>query len=438
MLRRPRRPGPAVDLGALTRDHAQGARPTGRSKVFHNSVAVGWSSAVAFSYDYPKTEKVIYGPDSLSSLSSATDSLGAARVLLLTTGSLRGTPLEARVLDVLGERCVGVLSQVRQHVPTASVDTLVHQARALAPDLIVALGGGSVTDAAKAVSASIGEGYEDGRSLHRHRIVFTYPDTVVSEPFAGQPLPIVAVPTTLSAAEYDGIFGMTSAEGVKDLYVDARLTPRVVVLDPEATVLTPERLWLGTGIRALDHAIETYVSRSPTPVTDASSLHAIKLLAENLPKTRRDPADAEARTNCLVAGWLSMIGVANVSLGLSHGIGHQIGGLCGVPHGETSCVMLPAVLERVKEVLPERLGDIARAMGVDVSGCTPEEAADRGVEAVRSLIVGLGLPTRLSEVGVHPEHFPALAKAAMEDMVVAFAPLEVGAADVEELLRRAY
>jgi alcohol dehydrogenase class IV len=100
--------------------------------------------------------------------------------------------------------------------------------------------------------------------------------------------------------------------------------------------------------------------------------------------------------------------------------------------------MLPAVLERVKEVLPERLGDIARAMGVDVSACTPEEAADRGVEAVRSLIVGLGLPTRLSEVGVHPEQFPALAKAAMEDMVVAFAPLEVREADVEELLRRAY
>jgi alcohol dehydrogenase len=393
---------------------------------------------MAFAYDYPKTDRVIYGTDALSGLAEATDALGGTRVLLLTTASLRGTSLEARVRDELGDRCIGVFGEVAQHVPTASVDTLVRQARELSPDLLVTLGGGSVTDAGKAVSASVGEGYEDGQSLFRHRIVFTYPDKVAVEPFTGKPLPIVAIPTTLSAAEYDGIFGMTSSDGVKDLYADERLTPRVVVLDPAATELTPERLWLGTGIRALDHAIETYVSRSPTPVTDATSLHAIKLLAQNLPETRRDPQNAEARVNCLVAGWLSMLGVANVTLGLSHGIGHQIGGLCGVPHGETSCVMLPAVLERVKDVLPERLADIAVAMGADVSGCTPGEAASAGVEAVRNLISGLGLPTSLSEVGVRKEQFPALAKAAMQDMVVAFAPLDVQEADVEELLQRAY
>jgi alcohol dehydrogenase class IV len=393
---------------------------------------------MAFSYDYPKTETVIYGVDALSGLAKAVDALGGERVLLLTTRSLRGTALEARVRDALGERCVGALGDVVQHVPTSSVDTLVRQARDLSPDLIVTLGGGSVTDAAKAVSASIGEGYENGESLYRHRLVFTYPDQIDTQPFTGEPLPIVAVPTTLSAAEYDGIFGMTSAAGVKDLYSDERLTPRVVVLDASATELTPERLWLGTGIRALDHAIETYVSRSPTPVTDATSLHAIRLLAQNLPETQRDPRNSEARLNCLVAGWLSMLGVANVTLGLSHGIGHQIGGLCGVPHGETSCVMLPAVLERVADVLPERLADIAVAMGADVSGCTPEEAANAGVQAVRTFITGLGLPTRLSEVGVRQEQFPALAKAAMEDMVVAFAPIDVREADVEALLQRAY
>ncbi|TQN43050.1 alcohol dehydrogenase [Blastococcus colisei] len=392
---------------------------------------------MAFVYEYPTTERVIYGPDAVSGLAEAVDTLGGERVLLLTTRSLLGTALEARVREVLGERCVGVLSDVVQHVPTSSVDVLVQKARGYSPDLIVTLGGGSVTDAAKAVSASIGEGYEDGQSLYRHRIVFTYPDTVDLRPFTGPPLPIVAVPTTLSAAEYDGIFGMTSSAGVKDLYSDTRLTPRVVVLDAAVTVLTPERLWLGTGIRALDHAIETYVSRSPTPVTDATALHAIKLLAHNLPASR-DPRDHEARVNCLVAGWLSMLGVANVTLGLSHGIGHQIGGLCDVPHGETSCVMLPAVLERVKEVAPQRLADIAAAMGADVSGRTPEEAATVGVEAVRSFISGLGLPTTLSAVGVRREQFPALARAAMEDMVVAFAPLDVREADVLELLERAY
>jgi alcohol dehydrogenase len=168
------------------------------------------------------------------------------------------------------------------------------------------------------------------------------------------------------------------------------------------------------------------------------TLHAIRLLAENLPETRRDPTDAEARLNCLLAGWLSMFGVANVTLGLSHGIGHQIGGLCGVAHGETSCIMLPAVLERVKDVMPERLGDIAEAMGVDVAGLSVDERASAGVEAVRTFISGLGLPTRLSEVNVRRDQFPALAQAAMADMVVASAPLDVSEKDVVELLERVY
>jgi alcohol dehydrogenase class IV len=393
---------------------------------------------MAFTYNYPRTDKVVYGDDALASLPLACDSLNGTRVLLLTTRSLSDTALTQRVRDLLGERCVGVLSGVSQHVPTSSVDSLVAAAHDLAPDLIVTLGGGSVTDAAKAISAGLAQGYRDGQSLYRHRIVFTYPDQIDIDPLTGTTVPIVAVPTTLSAAEYDGIFGMTSQAGVKDLYADESLTPRAVILDPAATELTPERLWLGTGIRALDHAVETYVSRSPTPVTDAATLHAIALLAQNLPETKRDPGNSEARLNCLVAGWLSMLGVTNVTLGLSHGIGHQIGGLCGVPHGETSCVMLPAVLERVREVMPERLADVARAMGADVSGRSPDDAARAGLEAVRGFISGLGLPTRLSEVGVERDQFPALAKAAMEDMVVAFAPLDVTEADIVELLHSAY
>jgi maleylacetate reductase len=236
------------------------------------------------------------------------------------------------------------------------------------------------------------------------------------------PIPLISVPTTLSAAEYDGIFGMTHA-GTKDLYNDIRLAPRSVFLDPAATRETPVELWRASGIRALDHAVEIYLSKSPTPVTDAASLHAIRLLFAHL---GRD--DDASRLACLQAAWLSMMGVDNVTLGLSHGIGHQIGARCGVPHGVTSCVMLPTVMARMADVMPERLAELARAMR--------PEGGD-AAELARDFIAGLGLPTRLSEVGVGEADYDLIADDAMRDFVVAFAPVDVSHAEIRSLLTRA-
>jgi alcohol dehydrogenase class IV len=219
----------------------------------------------------------------------------------------------------------------------------------------------------------------------------------------------------------------------KDLYNDRRLTPRSVFLDPHVTFETPERLWRASGVRAVDHAVEIYLSKSPTPVTDAASLHALRLLRDHL---GRD--DAGSRLVCLQAAWLSMLGVDNVTLGLSHGIGHQIGARCGVPHGITSCVMLPTVLERMVEVMPERLADIAEifdSSGRDAGGS--EVSADRAPELVRGFISGLGLPTRLGEVGVREADFELIAEDAMQDFVVAFSPVTVSKDDVVALLARA-
>lgn len=387
-----------------------------------------------FTYAYPSTERVVYGNDALDALPAECDALSARRVLLLTTRSLVGTPLLDRVQALLGDRCVGVLSEVPQHVPAEAVTPLLEQADALRPDAVVSVGGGSVADAAKALVAGLANGYTTAEQVYRHRIRFTYPATIEMEPFPGQPVPTIAIPTTLSAAEYDGIFGMTT-DGVKDLYSDDRLSPRVVLLDPAAAAHTPPRLWAGTGVRALDHAIETYLSRTPTPVTDAATLHAVRLLAQNLPKVQQDSA---AQLACLQAGWLSMLGVTNVTLGLSHGIGHQIGGLCRVPHGETSCIMLPVVLRRLVDVVPDRLRDVAVAMGVDVAGMSREQAATSASDAVRDLVARLGLPLRLSDVGVRREDLPAIARASMEDLVVASAPLVVDERAVQELLEAAY
>jgi alcohol dehydrogenase class IV len=384
-------------------------------------------------YAYPSTERVLYGVGSVGELPEQCARLGVERALLLSTPSLAGSRVEAGVRDALGERCAAVSLDCAQHVPSDVVDRLIQVGRELAPDAIVTVGGGSVTDAAKALAAALADGIETAAALRARRIVFEYPDSLTMPTLDGEPVPIVAVPTTLSAAEYDGIFGMTHA-GTKDLYLDVRLAPRSVVLDPEATHETPDELWAASGIRALDHAIEIYLSQTPTPVTDAASLHAVRLLFEHLPRSLEDPTDDAARLSCLQAGWLSMLGVDNVTLGLSHGIGHQIGARCGVPHGVTSCVMLPTVLARMVDVMPRRLADLAAVMDPATSGEPEAETAARAPELVREFVSRLGLPTRLSEVGVGEDDFDLIADDAMADFVVAFAPVEVSKDQIRSLL----
>jgi alcohol dehydrogenase class IV len=210
-----------------------------------------------------------------------------------------------------------------------------------------------------------------------------------------------------------------------------------VVLDPRATRETPPELWAASGIRTLDHAVEIYLSGAPTPVTDAASLHAVRLLVEHLPRSLEDPEDDDARLGAMHAAWLSMLGVDNVTLGLSHGIGHQIGARCGVPHGITSCVMLPTVMEHMAAVMPARLADLAAILD-PAAGALPEaEAAARAPGLVRDFVRGLGLPTRLSEVGVAEADFAQIADDAMRDFVVASAPVPVSTEAIMLLLARA-
>ncbi len=386
-------------------------------------------------YGYPATDRVVYGEGAVGELPAQCEHFGAARVLLISTPSLRDSEAEAEVRRLLGTRCVGVSHDCTQHVPLESVGRLIASTRELEPDAVVTLGGGSVIDAGKALCAAFAQRYADAEALYEHRIVFEYPDQISMEPFGGEVIPHLAIPTTLSAAEYDGIFGMTH-EGRKDLYNDPRLTPRVVVLDPDLTRLTPAPLWAGSGIRALDHAVEIYLSKSATPLTDAASLHAVKLLFAHLPRSLEDTRDSEARLGCMHAAWLSMIGVENVTLGLSHGIGHQIGARCGVPHGVTSCVMLPTVMEYMVTVMPQRLADLAQAMGATNSRM-PSQLAAEAPSLVRKFIASLGLPTTLEQVGVTRSDFELIAEDAMRDFVVASAPMPVSKADIVDLLARA-
>ena len=231
------------------------------------------------------------------------------------------------------------------------------------------------------------------------------------------PLRQIIVPTTLSGAEFSNLGGCTDpVRKIKDLYTGRLIGGQVVILDPAATVYTPALLWLSTGIRAVDHAVETICSRRPQPFTDATCIHALRLLSKSLRANHSNPADLEGRLESQIAVWLATTGLGRVDWGASHGIGHQLGAVANVPHGYCSCVMLPSVLRWNRSVNADQQAVVAQALGAKDS-----DAAT----AVAKLVEDLGLPTSLRDVGVRREHYDAIAAGAMQNVFVRSNPRPV-------------
>ena len=216
----------------------------------------------------------------------------------------------------------------------------------------------------------------------------------------------VHVPTTLSSGEWTPASGMTGDEpGVKTYVVDPRMAPFAIVLDPEVTLHTPRDLWLSTGMKAVDHACESMWGPRAHPFTDTLSTQAIRTLRTALVATAADPADLVPRLDAQLAGWMSMAGVVNVRVHLSHTLGHQIGARWDVPHGVTSGITLPPVMRYVAAEQPDGAARVAAAFDA------PDVAA--GADAIGDLVTRLGLPTRLRDVGADRTDFPAVAAATL-------------------------
>jgi alcohol dehydrogenase class IV len=385
-------------------------------------------------FEMPRVRRVVQGPGALAQLGAELDVAGHRRALVLTGRTIGASAAFATLLDDLGDRVAAVSREVEAHNPVQSVIELVERAREAQADVIVSIGGGSPVDAAKLVALGVAEGISTTEQLASFAIQFEPPDTIRIPPLGTTPLPIIAVPTTLSAAEWDGLAASVDHErDVKDLTGYLELTPELVILDPMLCAQTPRELWAQTGVRALDHAVETAYARSAHPYTTALANGALGLLAANLPRSVADPQDHEAALNCQIAAWMSIIGVHNVSLGLSHAIGHQLGAL-GIPHGVTSCIMLPHVMRFLQpatiaeqEVMASTL---ARAQGTADVGA----AADH----VELLLGQLGVPRRVSEYGIAREKMDSIAQATLGDMVVRESPRPVDAAVICELLEQAW
>ncbi|HEX2173571.1 MAG TPA: iron-containing alcohol dehydrogenase [Dehalococcoidia bacterium] len=390
-------------------------------------------------YTFPKLEKVIFGPGSVARLAEQADRLGGRRAFIITGNTLANkTDLVDRVRSVLGSRCAGVYSGSKQHVPREAVLEAAEQARSAGADLLISFGGGSPVDLAKMVALCLAQNVRNETELDAYRIRFQYPDRVDIPAVPNVSVPQIAVTTTLSAGEFTAFAGCTDpVRQAKDLYYAEHLNPKVCILDPEMTVATPSWLWGSTGVRSIDHCVEEVYSRVHQPFADALALRALAMLFDYLPRASAEPDNLAARGQCQVAAWMAVYSLPSVQVGLSHGIGHQLGARCNVPHGVTSCIMLPVVMDFNRPVTADRQALLAPSMGVDTRGLSDEEAATAAANNLRALVRELGIKDRLSDWGVTEADLPGIAADALEDLVVATNPRPVTSTErVVELLRR--
>ncbi|THD75336.1 MAG: maleylacetate reductase [Phenylobacterium sp.] len=377
---------------------------------------------------FPHQDFVTYGRPAAEVLRELAAPSGLRRIMIVTNNSLAHT-LATDLAKALGEICVGIAAGVGAHSPRESVMLGAEAARRHQADLLVALGGGSVIDATKVMQLALWAGLGRPDELDAYRAGRGEGRVDVAKVPPG--VRMVAVPTTLSAAEFTAFAGVTdTGRHAKEGYTHPLLAPRAVVLDPTMTLATPPQLWFSTGLKAVDHAVEQLCNPARAPYADALAAEGLKRLAAGLPATQADPTDLDARQDCQFGMWLAISGAgAGRGMGASHAIGHTLGGSYGVPHGITSCVALPAVLKWNEAAGTERQALVARLMGAEGHPAS---------EAVRRLARGLGLPTDLKSVGIGPEKFQAIAEHTMHDAGVRVNPRPIsGPADIVEILELA-
>jgi maleylacetate reductase len=374
-------------------------------------------------------EAVVFGRPAAEALGEEVSRLGVERVFLMASGTLnRSTDEITKVQEALGPRFAGIFDRMPPHTPRSAVIAAAIAAREAGADLLVTIGGGSVTDGGKAVQLCLANDIRTPEALDAFRPV-SGPGGVLGPPPSNTPsVRQITVPTTLSAGEFSAIAGVTDERRrVKELFRHPQIIPCAVVLDPAITLHTPEWLWLSTGIRAVDHCVEGICSGEANPYADAQALHGLALLTRGLPRVKAHPADIEARLDCQIGAWLSMGPLAGgVPMGASHGIGYLLGALFDVPHGYTSCVMLPAVMRWNKPANAERQALVAAAMG---------HAGEDAGAVLDAFIAGLGMPRSLRAVKVEPESFERIAEGAMDTPWVPRNPRPIdGPAQVREIL----
>ena len=327
-------------------------------------------------FNLSRLERVIYGPGKIAALKDEMERRGLKRAVVVTTDVVAGLPILKEVTAALGDKCAAVFTGIIQHVPRGTVNELQKEIERANADSLVSLGGGSPIDSTKVAMYGL---------LDRRELVH------------------IAVPTTLSAAEYTHAGGVTDeSTRVKSGVYDPRVLPRTVINDPALTLATPDWLWVSTGIRALDHAIECAYAIRHQPISDALAAKSIALFVEHLKPSISTKGDEQLahRGHCQFAAWYSIYGAMNTRFGLSHLLGHQIGPRWNVPHGITSCVTLPHAMRFMAQLAADRFGPVAEGYKIPFDPANPLPAALQCADRTAEFIGQFDVPTRLRDAGV--------------------------------------
>lgn len=356
---------------------------------------------------------------------------GYVRAFVVTDKDLIRFGVAGKVTGVLDEAGIAyeIFSDLKPNPTVKNVQAGVEAFRRSGADAIVAIGGGSAMDTAKAVG-----------------IIAANPafgDVVLLEgtaPTANRSVPVFALPTTAgTAAEVTINYVITDEANTKKMVcVDPKDIPAVAIIDAELMAAMPRGLTAATGMDALTHAIEGYITKGAWTLTDMFELKAVELIARWLPAAVENGADTEAREGMAVAQYIAGMGFSNVGLGLVHGMAHPLGAFYDIPHGVANALLLPYVMQYNMESSLVKFGDVARAMGVDTAGMDTRQAAQAAVDAVRTLAVRVGIPQRLSSLGVREEDLPRLAASALADVCTPGNPRDTSAEEILALYREAF
>jgi maleylacetate reductase len=362
-------------------------------------------------FAFPPMDQVIYGKPAGAAVLDEVKRLNAKRVFLVVSRTLNTKTDEIeKVRTSLGDSFAGLFDRVPPHTSRIEVMEATAEALEARADLIVAIGGGSTIDAAKIMLPCIEHKFTDPDALDGFEVTVG-PDRQrrLKRSFNNPTVRMIAVPSTLSGGEYNaGCLVTDPRRNLKQTFFHPLMMPRAIILDPELTRYTPEKLWLGSGTRAMDHGIEALCSPKGNPLVDGVVLRGLRILRDFLPKTKADPSNLEVRRQCQFGSWLSSFGLqTRVPMGASHAIGHVLGGTCGVPHYLCTPVMMPSVLRYNSPATSE-----AQALLVEAWGSPGKSAGD----AFAAFIAELGLPQRLAEVGVSAAQFPLIGELSMEEI----------------------
>ena len=370
-----------------------------------------------------------FGAGARKELPEVLNRMGVKKALVCTDKGLLKVGTAQKVTEVLDQFGFPyeIFSEVKPNPTVTNVKDGIKAFADAKADCIIAIGGGSAMDTAKGIG-----------------IVTNNPEfsDIVSlegvAPTKKKSVPIIALPTTAgTGAEVTINYVIIDEERqAKMVCVDPNDIPAVAIVDAELMYSLPKSLTAATGMDALTHAIEGYITKGAWVMSDMYELQAIKMIAEFLPIAVEEPTNPKGREGMALAQYIAAQAFSNVGLGLVHGMAHPMGSLHDIPHGVANALLLPTIMEFNMPKCVEKFGVIAQTMGVDTTGMSAKEAAQAAVDAVKALSIRVGIPQTLTALGIKEEDIPALAAQAIADVCTPGNPRDVTEAEIVELYKK--